>query len=385
MSILCENFYCVVSATFAALVVSLHFYVKYLYSYWDRRGIRSLSPTFPFGNLWKVVLMRSSMAEMSKKLYNSTSDAMIGVYSILRPVIVIRDPNLIQKILVKDFTHFPNRGVYYDEEKDPLSAHLFAIEGQKWKTLRTKLSPTFTSGKLKAMIPAMVSCCEILEKHLAEKVKSHESIEIRELSASHSTNVIASVAFGIDIDCINEPNVDFRYHFRKHNKPTLRTSIKHVLKFLSPEWMKLLGIKWIDDDFEKFMMSIVKENMELREQNGIVRKDFFQLLIQLRNGIDVGPDDQWKSTKRTDGKYDLTMEELTAQAFVFFAAGFETSSTTLSWFLYELAVNQDIQNRVHYEIDEVLRRHNGEFNYESLSELKYMDMCIDGELTLANY
>lgn len=64
---------------------------------------------------------------------------------------------------------------------------------------------------------------------------------------------------------------------------------------------------------------------------------------------------------------------------VFFSAGFETSSTTLSYCLYELAKNQNIQKRVQSEIDRVLKQHNGQLSYEALSEMVYLEKCIDGE------
>lgn len=58
----------------------------------------------------------------------------------------MRDPALIQNILIKDFQYFTDHSVYHDEKNDPLSAHLFAIGGDAWKALRQKLSPAFTTG-----------------------------------------------------------------------------------------------------------------------------------------------------------------------------------------------------------------------------------------------
>lgn len=60
--------------------------------------------------------------------------------------------------------------------------------------------------------------------------------------------------------------------------------------------------------------------------------------------------------------------------------GFETSSTTITFCMYELAKNREIQQRVHQEIDDVLKRHGGKITYESISEMKYLEACIDGEL-----
>jgi len=69
----------------------------------------------------------------------------------LRPALLIRDAQLSRDMVTKDFASFHDRGVYVDEENDPMSAGLFQLEGASWRTLRAKLTPSFTSGKLKAM------------------------------------------------------------------------------------------------------------------------------------------------------------------------------------------------------------------------------------------
>lgn len=70
---------------------------------------------------------------------------------------------------------------------------------------------------------------------------------------------------------------------------------------------------------------------------------------------------------------------LTAQAFVFFAAGFETSSSTMSNALYELALNQEVQDKLRIEIRESFNKNNGELLYEDIKEMKYLDKVFRGE------
>lgn len=74
----------------------------------------------------------------------------------------------------------------------------------------------------------------------------------------------------------------------------------------------------------------------------------------------------------------LTMLEATAQAYVFFLAGFETSATTATYCLYELAVHQDMQDKVRQEIDEVLKKH-GELTYNAINEMTYFHKVINGK------
>ena len=158
-----------------------------------------------------------------------------------------------------------------------------------------------------------------------------------------------------------------------------------MIAFIQPNLLSLFRIKSVDESVEKFIFSIVKENLDYRERNNVVRKDFFQLLIQLRNSGTVQLDDQWETViKGDESQKTLTLNEMAAQSFVFFAAGFETSSTTMSFCMYELAKDQNLQQRVHQEIDSVLERHDGKITYDSISDMKYLEACIDGEYEILN-
>ena len=75
---------------------------------------------------------------------------------------------------------------------------------------------------------------------------------------------------------------------------------------------------------------------------------------------------------------ELTDNLLVAQAFGFFVAGFESSSTTMTHTLYELALNPDIQDKLRQEINEHFAKHNGEFKYENIKDMKYLDKVYKG-------
>ena len=75
---------------------------------------------------------------------------------------------------------------------------------------------------------------------------------------------------------------------------------------------------------------------------------------------------------------EITDSLLVAQAFGFFVAGFETSSTTMTNTLYELALNPDIQDKLRQEINEHFAKNNGEFKYENMKNMKYLDKVYKG-------
>jgi cytochrome P450 len=73
------------------------------------------------------------------------------------------------------------------------------------------------------------------------------------------------------------------------------------------------------------------------------------------------------------------MDSLAAQAFVFFLAGFETSSSTMTFCLYELSLHEDIQDRLREEIDVVLQKHDGKLTHEGIEEMEYLDKIVAGK------
>lgn len=365
----------------AVIVLSVYLYVKHVYSYWKRKNISYLEPTFLLGSSGDNIFQRISIGEQTEGFHNSTNEPVLGFYATLRPSLLVRDPEIIRNILIKDFPSFYHRGLYSNEKIDPLSGNLLFMNGEKWRALRSKLSPAFTSGKLKAMFSTLVDCGDSLQEHVAQLADTKQTIEVRDVFARYSTNVIASVAFGIDVDCIREPDSEFRKEGKKIFEMTISNGLRQAASFFSPGLMKLFRIRTTNKSVQDFITSVVKENLEYREKNNIVRKDFFQLLIQLRNsGTITQSDDDWKfeSDQNDKQKKCFTIEEMSAQVFIFFAAGFETSSTTMSFCLYELAKFPDVQNKAHAEIDAVLARHNGQLTYDSVNEMKYIECCIDG-------
>lgn len=49
---------------------------------------------------------------------------------------------------------------------------------------------------------------------------------------------------------------------------------------------------------------------------------------------------------------------------------------------YELAVNQDVQQKLREEIEDVNQKYNGKITYDILTEMKYLDMVVSGKQSL---
>lgn len=143
---------------------------------------------------------------------------------------------------------------------------------------------------------------------------------------------------------------------------------KPILTFLIGSFKRLaimLRTKVIRDDVSEFFMNIVHETVDHRLANDIRQNDFMDILINLM--------------KQQDGSDSLTIDEIAAQAFVFFLAGFETSATTMTFVLFELVRNMDIQRKVRSEIGRVLDKYDGVLSYEAMMEMNYLDQIINGK------
>lgn len=197
-------------------LATVYLYMRFVtFGYWKRRNIPFLEPSFPFGNISDLMRQKVGIGEMVQQIYNESRDKVVGIFAVTRPILVVNDLEMVRSIFVKDFAHFTDHGVYIDEERDPLSGHLFSLGGEKWKNLRTKLSPVFTSGKLKASFETLLSCGKTLQKFMVAASERRDVIEVREITARFNTDVIASVAFGLDINCMEEPEQPFRAMGRK--------------------------------------------------------------------------------------------------------------------------------------------------------------------------
>lgn len=112
----------------ALLIVWITVYFRKKYSYFSEKGILSPTPIFPLGNFWKVGITMHFIENINS-IYKKFKgkDVLCGFYIFTKPCFLILDLDLVKNILVKDFYSFHDRGIYYNENTDPLSAHLFSV------------------------------------------------------------------------------------------------------------------------------------------------------------------------------------------------------------------------------------------------------------------
>ncbi|ETN65258.1 cytochrome P450 [Anopheles darlingi] len=351
--------------TLALVALVIFLGLKYIYSYWDRHGVSNIKPNIPYGNLKTVAERKESFGIAINNLYQRSTERLVGVYLFFRPSLIIRDPYLAKRIMVADFQHFHDRGVYCNEHRDPFSANLFALPGQRWKNLRAKLTPTFTSGQLRNMMPTFMAVGQKLQAEVERLVEEPAVHNVRALMSRFVIDVIASVFFGFESNCIQDPRDPFFVTLTDLVRAvSFINNVRSAGVFVCPALLKLTRLSSLPPEVIKFVKEIITYQIEHRERNDVARKDFLQLLIDLRR--EAGENKEEK----------LSIEQCAANVFLFYVAGAETSTATASFTLHELTHNPDVMVKVRQEIDEMLERNGGKITYENIKELKYLDLCV---------
>uniref|UniRef100_A0A182PZ92 Uncharacterized protein n=1 Tax=Anopheles epiroticus TaxID=199890 RepID=A0A182PZ92_9DIPT len=345
------------------------YWIRQRFAYWKKRGVSNVPAAFPFGNLGGLGKKRH-MSQILQACYQELKKSgrpFGGVHFFINPVALLIDPDLIKTVLVKDFSYFHDRNLFYNERDDPLSHHLVAMEGTKWKILRAKLTPTFTSGKIKLMFSTVTAVAEQFYQCMLNEIKTSPMVEMKDLLARFTTDVIGSVAFGLECNSLKDPEAKFRVMGRKTFQLSTYRALKAFISNQFPNTARALGVKLTQPDVEEFFTGVVKDTIEFRRSNNVQRNDFITLLMNLmKKQVEL----------EEDAKDHLTFQEIAAQAFVFFLAGFETSSTAMSFCLYELALNEELQEKARENINEVMKNFDT-ISYEAVHEMKYIEMCIN--------
>uniref|UniRef100_A0A2Y9D1F6 Cytochrome P450 n=1 Tax=Anopheles dirus TaxID=7168 RepID=A0A2Y9D1F6_9DIPT len=350
----------------------LYLYFRRRYLFWAELGVPYAEPTFPAGNIAGVLKSTVHFSCVLNKLYEQLKEQgdYAGIYFFRDPVLMVLSPEFARTVLVKDFNYFVDRGVYSNEEVDPLSANLFFLEGNRWRKLRSKLVPTFTSGKLKAMFHTIVDVGTRLDRYLAERCTRMQRIDVKELLGRFLTDVIGSCAFGIECNSIENPDSQFRAMGKRMMQFPKSKTLKLFAAMMFPKQAKALGVRFTNEDMADFFLGVVRETIDYRRKHNVRRDDFMQLLIDMMKENGAGPGES------------LTFEEIAAQAFVFFFAGFETSATTLTVVLHLLAKHPKIQRKARKSIRSVLAKHDDELTYDAVMELDYLDCIIHETLRM---
>lgn len=356
----------------APLVVVGYLFLKKKYAYFEENGIPHLKPSMVYGNM-KGVGKTIFISDLMQEIYDESKekDVIAGFYTLFSPSLIATDLELIKQITVKEFNNFTDRGVFVNEKDEPLTGHLFNIGGDKWRFLRNKLSPVFTSGKIKSMYGTISDKGDNFIAAI-EAASKKGSVEVKDISNRFTIDVVGSVAFGMEANTLKHENEELVTIFRNIFGEEGVSMFYFFFLFAFPRFSKFMNFRQFNKTVTDFFNNVVGGTINYRETNKVTRNDFLNMLIELKNKGSIEGEISTESRR-------LTLDEVIAQAFLFFFAGADTSSTAISFAITELSCHPEIQEKLRKEIIEKTKSSDGAITYDNLHEMTYLNQVMNGE------
>lgn len=287
------------------LLLPIYYWLVSNYDYWESRGVKGPKPIILFGTAKDLMFGKYSMGDYVTSVYNEwKNEPLSGIFLRRKPVLIVQDLDLIKDVLIKDFGTFVERGTHMNEKVEPLSAHLFHLEAKRWRPMRHHLTPVFTSGKLKQMFYLLVECADHFEKYIDDLISATNTnekiMEFRELTAKFTTDVIGVCAFGLQMNAIGEEESTFRTMGKRIFAINWRTLLLIRLRTMAPKLFKIFGRFLADKELTKFFVNTMTQTMDYRKKNSVVKHDFIDLLMVLRDHPEKIPE---------VGKYCIQLSE----------------------------------------------------------------------------
>jgi len=344
-------------------------YLKFLWAfkYWTRKNIPQLKPSIPFGDMKPVTLRQIPESNYYELLYPELKKMgpLVGLYNTFNPFLLVTDISFVNIILATECrTHFLDRPLVANFSVDQTFHSLFFMNGDVWAKRRSFFNPFFTPSRLRKSFPLLLrnlnSVFPVLEGYVGK------DIEIDEVIRLITVDVIMTTLYNIKTDTFENPKSKFPEYGGNHIYMSKGTAMKMLLYSLIPKLYTKMKWHVFPKESWLFFKNLVREAAQERKQLG---DDLLGFALKAIANPPQGEEG-----------FNMTLDEVTSHVYAFLVAGFDSSALCISYTLYELGENQEIQERLRKEVQDVLDANNGELTYDNLNDMTFMSQIISETL-----
>lgn len=235
----------------------------------------------------------------------------------MKPVLFVTDLDLLRNIFITDFHSFHDREAYHNVKDDPLTGHLFNVEGQYWLKMRRKLTPSFTTGKLRNALPSMIEVGSNFKECVTRNIEDNAELDVYKIAEKFTCDVIGRYAFGIECKTLEDKNSEFLKMGLEalHKRITWFTRAVKYVAVNYPNLSRRFALKFTRPIVEDFFLKIVEDVVRSREQDSTENgSDAISFLMRIEN------ENEELFDNRKDRPGKLSIGQIAAQSFVAFLA-----------------------------------------------------------------
>lgn len=267
------------------ILITLIFWIRKRQNYFKDRNLPFVKGNPILGSFSDSILRKIGFYENVMQIYHKPevkNKPFFGIFLLQEPALVIVEPELIKRILVKEFSSFTNHYAH-SSDNDPIGNNMpFSLKDALWKKMRMKLSPFFTSGKLKNIFYILDQKSNDLVHSIKKSlIDGRVELDPREIAALYTTDVIASTVFGVEANSLENPNGEFRQIGRAVFELDFWRGLGMFFFFYIPKMTKMVNFKFMTESGNKFVIDTVTHVMEERKKSGNKRNDLIDTLIEL--------------------------------------------------------------------------------------------------------
>ncbi|RDD37121.1 Cytochrome P450 3A24 [Trichoplax sp. H2] len=338
------------------------FYTSYVIplKLFSKSGIKGPPPTLIVGNLSEFRKGLHDSLVNNRQKYGKVFGTFLGT----QPTLWVGDVDILKIIMVKEFHQFPDREALTKTLPYPIKHSVLFARGEDWKRIRSILTATFSASKLKQIFYIVESACNRCVEKLEALSENEEIADMKVIYGNLTMEVIVASAFGVQLE--NDPRASKLINYANkifNSVPTIQFIVALIPSFQPFLRFFLRERQESTTYIANTVKGIIRERRESLKNGTRCNRDLLQLMIEASE----------------DGK--MSDDEIVGQAYIFLIAGYETTANTLTYATYLLANHPEVQDKLYKEIDKTYQD-KGVIDYESVSELQYLDMVLSETLRI---
>ncbi|XP_062562700.1 cytochrome P450 4C1-like isoform X2 [Armigeres subalbatus] len=294
-------------------------------------------------------------------------------------ILILGDTKQVEKVLLAKQTQ---KSVLYSFLNSWLRTGLLLASGEKWFQRRRIITPTFHFKILEQFVSVFNREADTMV-NLMRKHAGGKEFDVYSYVTLMALDSVCETSMGTTVNAQNDPD-------NRYVQNVKRMSVLFLMQVVSPlgAHPKVYSVVH-PNAYEQ--RSLVQELHEFTD-NVIVNR---RRQLESEPKLDINQNEEGLYTKEkmtfldlllnvtVDGK-PLSDVDIREEVDTFMFEGHDTTTSGISFTIYQLALNPHVQDKIYDEIVAILGKNpkSVELTYQSLQEFKYLEMAIKEALRL---